>query len=65
MKRKLYVNLERCIGNEKCPAVRVCPMDALYQEKGEMKPSIRTGSCIACGTCIRICHEHALQITEG
>lgn len=65
MRRILNVDLEKCIGNEKCPAVRVCPMDALYQEEGKLKPSLRAGSCIGCGVCMRICKEHALQVKMG
>lgn len=57
--KTLRVQKARCPQNHKCPAVRVCPVDALSQNKFEA-PKIDLKKCIKCGKCVRYCPTRAL-----
>lgn len=55
---------DRCPQNHKCPAVSVCPVDALHQD-GLFAPVVKTDKCIDCGKCAKFCPMGALvQIKE-
>ncbi len=64
MAKKLILDLELCPANHACPAVKVCPMNALSQEDNNHAPVIDYNLCVACGVCTRICGMKALQIIE-
>lgn len=64
MAKKLVIDLQKCPANHSCPAVRVCPMNALVQEDSNHAPVIDYNLCIACGACVRVCGKQALQIVE-
>lgn len=59
--RRLIVNPRRCPQNHPCPAVRVCPANAL-QQKGYGLPSVDMAACVACGKCVRYCPMGAISI---
>lgn len=63
MEKKLRLIVERCPQNHRCPAVNVCPVQALSQNSFEA-PTIDFGKCIACGKCARFCPKQAL-VLEG
>jgi len=56
----VIVNERRCPQNHRCPAVRVCPVQALEQ-KGYAAPAVDAEKCIDCGRCVRACPTGALQ----
>ena len=60
---KLVVKKERCPQNHKCPAVKVCPVDALSQQ-GMSVPVVDAEKCIACGKCAKVCPTGALQMED-
>ena len=65
MARKLILDLQKCPANHSCPAVKVCPYNALSQEDNNHAPVIDYNLCVACGACTRVCGKQALQIVEA
>jgi len=57
--KKLAVKISRCPQNHSCPAVRVCPVDALTQNKFKA-PNINLDKCIKCGKCVKACPMRAI-----
>lgn len=55
----VIVNEESCPQNHRCPALRVCPVNALTQT-GYAAPKIDMVKCIECKKCIRVCPMGAL-----
>jgi ferredoxin len=55
-KIKMAISLEskRCPQNHPCPALRVCPVNALTQN-GYEAPKIDAAKCIECKKCIKVC----------
>jgi Fe-S-cluster-containing hydrogenase component 2 len=49
----------RCPQNHPCPAINVCPVNALKQN-GFEAPAIDESKCIDCGKCTRYCPMGAL-----
>ncbi|MHB9134425.1 MAG: DUF362 domain-containing protein [Armatimonadota bacterium] len=49
----------QCPQNHPCPAVRVCPVDALSQQDNKA-PVVDQEKCIDCGKCARYCPMGAL-----
>ena len=56
------VNKNRCPQNHRCPAVQVCPVDAIHQE-GFSLPKIDADKCIACQKCTKFCPRGAIKVT--
>ncbi len=61
MGKMLKVIIEKCPQNHKCPAIKVCPVEALSQE-GFNAPKIDHDKCIKCGKCSDFCPKKALVI---
>ena len=59
--KTLVVNKSRCPQNHACPAVKVCPVDALTQE-GFAAPTVNMEKCIKCGKCVKFCPMNALNL---
>lgn len=55
------IDANRCPGNHKCPAVRVCPVSAIIQE-GTGVPRIDKDKCIKCSKCVFFCPMKAITI---
>ncbi len=53
-----------CPQNHRCPALRVCPLEALRQD-GVKAPIVDESKCIDCGKCARYCPMGALQQGDG
>jgi Fe-S-cluster-containing hydrogenase component 2 len=68
IERKIFmtvkVNSNRCPQNHPCPALRVCPVNALTQD-GYGAPKIDLDKCIGCKKCIGFCPMGALQVAAG
>ncbi|PKM90907.1 MAG: 4Fe-4S ferredoxin [Firmicutes bacterium HGW-Firmicutes-12] len=58
---QLTVNESRCPQNHRCPAVKVCPVNAIKQE-GYALPTIDQEACIKCEKCIKFCPMKAIQV---
>jgi len=56
------VIVEKCPQNHPCPAVTVCPVNALKQD-GFAAPYVDESICIDCGKCVRVCPMGALKNT--
>jgi len=50
----------RCPQNHRCPAIGVCPVNALEQ-KGFSAPTVNESTCVDCSKCTRFCPMGALQ----
>lgn len=50
---------EKCPQDHACPAMNVCPVQALSQE-GLSAPSVDADVCIECGICAGYCPKGAL-----
>ena len=61
MERKLKIIIENCPQNHKCPAVAICPVNALSQN-GFEAPVIDENKCIRCGKCSNFCPKKALVL---
>lgn len=59
MGKIVTVNENRCPQNHRCPAMRVCPVDAIKQTLF-FAPKIDDEKCIKCGKCIRVCPMGAI-----
>ena len=53
----------RCPQNHKCPAIRVCPFNAITQ-KGYSAPVIVLEKCVSCGKCTSFCPMGALVLDK-
>ena len=56
----IIVESKRCPQNHRCPAMRICPVDAIVQD-GNAAPTIDNEKCISCGKCMRVCPYGAFQ----
>ena len=50
-----------CARENPCPAVRICPYEALAQE-GDAAPVVDEEKCEDCGLCVKACPKGALRI---
>lgn len=62
--KKLKIIVERCPKNHKCPAVKVCPVNALSQKEFNA-PMVDNSKCIKCGKCSNFCPKKALVLYES
>ena len=59
----LVIQKELCPQNHKCPAIRVCPVEA-FSQQGTTVPSVDPEKCIACGKCTEACPTGALKMAD-
>ncbi len=59
----INVNKKRCPQNHPCPAVRVCPVNAINQV-GFAAPTVDQNTCIDCGKCIRYCPMGVFSLSK-
>ena len=57
---EIKVSKMKCPQNHKCPAIRVCPVDAIKQD-GYKVPVIDLDKCIVCKKCVMFCPMGAIQ----
>lgn len=57
----LTVNANSCPQSHACPAVRICPFNALSQ-KGYNAPTVNQEVCVKCGKCVRFCAYRAIKL---
>jgi Fe-S-cluster-containing hydrogenase component 2 len=51
----ILVDEASCPKNHPCPAVRMCPVDAIVQDTIFSAPRIDQEKCIDCGACTSAC----------
>jgi Fe-S-cluster-containing hydrogenase component 2 len=56
----ITVNKNRCPQNHKCPAIRVCPVNAISQKDFEL-PIVDNNICVECKKCIKFCPMGAIH----
>ncbi|QHA00968.1 4Fe-4S binding protein [Dehalobacter restrictus] len=56
----IMIDKKRCPQNHVCPAVRVCPVNALMQ-KGYQAPVVNQERCIQCNKCVNYCPMEAIE----
>lgn len=57
---QIIVDKRKCPQNHSCPAVRVCPVGAIEQERYNL-PTIDSEKCIECKQCFKFCPMGAIQ----
>lgn len=57
---EITVNKNKCPQNHSCPAVRVCPVGAIEQNRYDL-PTINLEKCIKCKQCVKFCPMGAIQ----
>lgn len=57
------VIVERCPQNHICPAVAICPVDALSQV-GHAAPTVDPELCTECGECVLVCRPRTLVLED-
>lgn len=56
----ILIDKNKCPQNHKCPALNVCPVQALSQENYNA-PTVDIEKCLDCGACSNFCPMGALQ----
>ena len=56
----IKVDKNLCPQNHKCPAIKVCPVNAISQKNYEL-PEIDQTKCINCNKCVNYCPMGAIQ----
>lgn len=57
---EIKVSKMKCPQSHKCPAIKVCPADAIKQE-GYKAPVIDLDKCIVCKKCVMYCPMGAIE----
>jgi len=57
----IIVDKNLCPQNHRCPAIKVCPVNAISQTDFEL-PVIDITICIECKKCINFCPMRAIQL---
>ena len=57
--KTVIIKEEKCPQDHACPAVKACPVNALFQ-KGYSAPTIDYDKCIKCGRCVDVCPMGAI-----
>ena len=57
---KIQIVKHRCPQNHHCPAIQVCPVNAIIQG-GVSAPRIDDEKCINCGKCTLFCPSGAIK----
>ena len=58
MRKLINEDLTKCVGCNRC--IRVCPIEGanhVFSEEGQIKVSINSDKCIACGFCLETCRH--------
>lgn len=61
---KLIVDANRCPQNHRCPAISVCPKQAITQKSMFSLPVVDDEKCIVCGKCVRYCPMGAIRTVD-
>ncbi len=61
MTKILNIIKDNCPQNHPCPAVKVCPVNALSQTDHNA-PVVDLDKCIRCGKCSQFCPKKALVL---
>lgn len=56
----ITINKKLCSKDHECPAVKICPVEALSQDKFKA-PEVNKEKCADCGKCIDFCENGVLQ----
>lgn len=64
MEKKLKIIIEKCPQNHNCPAIKVCTVGALSQDRFNA-PKIDYNKCIKCGKCSDFCPKNALVLVDN
>lgn len=64
--KKAVIDHNRCDKSPFCPVVRICPVNAVKQERiGLFKagvPKVDHDICTGCGKCVNYCPQQAVKI---
>ncbi|AZR72460.1 4Fe-4S ferredoxin [Anoxybacter fermentans] len=64
--KKAYIDPKKCDRSPFCPAKRVCPVQAITQEKNSIfstgPAKVDPEKCIGCGKCLNFCPGQAITM---
>lgn len=58
---KIIIKKDNCPQNHKCPAVEMCPVNALTQQNYNA-PILDNEQCLQCGKCVKLCPMGAFKV---
>jgi len=61
---KVTINPNRCPQNHRCPAIYVCPKQAITQKHFFSLPVVDDEKCTTCGKCLRYCPMGAIEMKK-
>lgn len=66
MKKVAHINPQACDRSPGCPAIRVCPSQAISHEKSGMfsyhASVVDTSKCTGCAKCLNYCPRGAIKM---
>ncbi|MCY6369078.1 4Fe-4S binding protein [Clostridium ganghwense] len=64
--KKAYIDSNKCDRSPFCPVKRVCPVEAVYQEKKGLfskgPATVDKDKCVGCGKCLKACPRGAVTM---
>ncbi|MGI6498387.1 MAG: 4Fe-4S binding protein [Oscillospiraceae bacterium] len=61
---KMIVNKDKCPQDHKCPAMKVCPKNAITQADIYSLPKVDPDLCILCKKCMQFCPKNAFELVS-
>ncbi len=58
----ITVNKDKCPQDHRCPAMAICPKQAITQETIYDLPQVNVDLCILCKKCIQYCPKKAFEL---
>lgn len=58
---RIFVDLEKCVGDGEC--VDVCPVE-VYELQNNKAIAVNMEECLGCESCVEVCDQGAITVEE-